>query len=251
MTNETAIKYIEKFWGDVKEKDINLVLIGAGEFGGEIGSIAKEIEIIYDSVPGVSFKFLGYIDDNPEKWDKKVNHRPVLGGLNWIENVDFPVYFACTIGDPLIRKIVAENAIKIGYIPHSVVAPDFIAREDVKIGKGAIILWKCGFSIGQYIGEHAHIHIGVMVGHKATFGDYSTLSPSTTVMGGVSVGEGCYVGGNTTILQFKDLGDWSIIGAGAVVTKNVPKYQMWVGVPAKKIKDYENLENRQKYKLTK
>ena len=79
------------------------------------------------------------------------------------------------------------------------------------------------------------------------------------------VGKGATIGANATIVCGHDIGEYAFIGAGAVVTKNVQPYSLWVGNPAKQmgwISEYghqlkfdaegiaECKENKEKYKLT-
>ncbi len=54
--------------------------------------------------------------------------------------------------------------------------------------------------------------------------------------GGVQIGNDVWIGANATILQNVKVGDGAVIGAGAVVTKDVPDYAIVVGIPAKVIK---------------
>jgi UDP-2-acetamido-3-amino-2,3-dideoxy-glucuronate N-acetyltransferase len=49
------------------------------------------------------------------------------------------------------------------------------------------------------------------------------------------IGKGASIGANATIVCGHDIGNYSFIGAGAVVTKNVPPYALFVGNPAKQI----------------
>ena len=49
------------------------------------------------------------------------------------------------------------------------------------------------------------------------------------------VGKGASIGANATIVCGHNIGDYAFIGAGAVVTKNVPAYSLWVGNPAKQM----------------
>jgi UDP-2-acetamido-3-amino-2,3-dideoxy-glucuronate N-acetyltransferase len=46
------------------------------------------------------------------------------------------------------------------------------------------------------------------------------------------VGKGASIGANATIVCGHNIGPYAFIGAGAVVTRDVPAYQLWVGVPA-------------------
>lgn len=53
---------------------------------------------------------------------------------------------------------------------------------------------------------------------------------------GVTIGKGCYVGSGAIIIGKADIGDYAVIGAGAVVTRDVPSRAFVAGVPAKIIK---------------
>jgi acetyltransferase-like isoleucine patch superfamily enzyme len=60
--------------------------------------------------------------------------------------------------------------------------------------------------------------------------------PQVAVSGGARLRKGVYMGTNSSILQYKTVGAFSIIGAGAVVTQDLPDYCTAVGVPARLIK---------------
>ena len=49
----------------------------------------------------------------------------------------------------------------------------------------------------------------------------------------ISVGNGCWIGANVTILDGVNIGNGCVIAAGSVVTKNVPDNVLYAGVPAK------------------
>jgi acetyltransferase-like isoleucine patch superfamily enzyme len=52
----------------------------------------------------------------------------------------------------------------------------------------------------------------------------------------IHIGEGVFIGGHCIILKGVKIGENSIIGAGSLVTGNVPANEIWAGVPAKKIR---------------
>lgn len=70
--------------------------------------------------------------------------------------------------------------------------------------------------------------------HDSQIGKYTTVAPNAVVLGRVKISELCYIGSNSTILPEKKIGMKSIIGAGAVVTKDVKEEAIVIGVPARK-----------------
>lgn len=53
----------------------------------------------------------------------------------------------------------------------------------------------------------------------------------------IEIGNGCFIGANTVICSSVKIGENSIVGAGSIVTKDIPANQIWAGNPAKYIKD--------------
>jgi acetyltransferase-like isoleucine patch superfamily enzyme len=53
---------------------------------------------------------------------------------------------------------------------------------------------------------------------------------------GVAIGDGCWIGADVVILPGVNIGDKSVVAAGAVVSKTVPPGEIWGGVPAKKLR---------------
>ena len=69
--------------------------------------------------------------------------------------------------------------------------------------------------------------------HDAVLEDFVTIAPRAVILGRVKVNECVYIGANSTILPDLEIGKNSIVGAGAVVTKNVPADTIAMGVPAR------------------
>ena len=58
--------------------------------------------------------------------------------------------------------------------------------------------------------------------------------------------KGCTIGANATIVCGNSIGEYALVGAGAVVTKNVPNKRYVVGVPAKVIGSIDEYGNMKK-----
>ena len=82
------------------------------------------------------------------------------------------------------------------------------------------------------IGEDTQIGPGVLI----TTTDHDYLGNLKTNFKPVVIGKRVWIGANVTILPGVEIGDLSVIGAGSVVTKDIPPRSVAVGVPARVIK---------------
>lgn len=93
------------------------------------------------------------------------------------------------------------------------------------------------------IGSNTAIAYGVTIitsanpdPHNLLFKKYGrTHSP-------VIIGNNCWICANVTILQGVSIGECCVVGAGAVVTEDIPPYSLAVGIPAKVVKTFKDLE---------
>jgi len=86
------------------------------------------------------------------------------------------------------------------------------------------------------IGSHCIINTGASVDHDCKVEDFVHISPHATLCGNVTVGEGTWIGAGTIIIPGVKIGKWCIIGAGSVVTKDIPNHVLAIGNPCKVIK---------------
>jgi acetyltransferase-like isoleucine patch superfamily enzyme len=116
----------------------------------------------------------------------------------------------------------------------------------VEIQKGAVIGKNCKISSHSFICEGVHIEDNVFVGHgvmftndlfpRATNPDGSPQTESDWHVVQTIVKKGASIGSNATILCGITIGERALIGAGSVVTKDVPPQTVVAGVPAKIMK---------------
>jgi len=116
----------------------------------------------------------------------------------------------------------------------------------VEIQKNAFIGKNCKISSHTFICEGVHIEDNVFVGHNVTFindkhpratnEDGSMQSDADWKVVETFIRRGASIGSSSTILCGVTVGENSIVGAGAVVTKDVPPNAVVAGVPAKVIR---------------
>lgn len=99
---------------------------------------------------------------------------------------------------------------------------------------------------------YRNVYFDSVAPHLITIGKGVTITQDTTIlthflapeqkgrmyrMGRVTIEEDAFIGCNVTICSAVTIGKGAIVGAGSVVTKSIPPYQVWAGNPARYIKD--------------
>ena len=108
------------------------------------------------------------------------------------------------------------------------------------------------------MGPHSFVNTRCYVEYNTDIGKYTLLGPSVSVVGGdhitdragtpmvfagrpeqphTNIGDDAWIGQSSVIMAGVTIGRGAIVGAGTVVTKDVPPYEIHVGVPNRKLKD--------------
>ena len=135
-----------------------------------------------------------------------------------------------------------ENGVKIWHFSH--IMPNCVIGENCNIGQNVVISPEVVLGKNVKIQNNVSIYTGVTCGDDVFLGPSCVFTNVTNPRSGVNrrgqydkthVGNGASIGANATIVCGHDIGNFAFIGAGAVVTKNVPDYALLVGNPAKQI----------------
>lgn len=144
--------------------------------------------------------------------------------------------FVIAIGDNDIRLKIKEdnNLHDEDFI--SILDATSIIAPDVKIGIGTVVMPGVVINPGTTIGKHSIINTRAVVEHDNTIGDFVHISPNATLSGTVTVKDSTHIGSGTTVIPNTTIHHNSVIGAGSVVTHDIQRNSVVVGVPAKIIK---------------
>jgi tetrahydrodipicolinate N-acetyltransferase len=127
------------------------------------------------------------------------------------------------------------------------IEPGAIIRDQVEIGKNAVIMMGASINIGSVVGEGTMIDMNVVLGGRATVGKNCHIGAGTVLAGVVEppsakpviVEDEVVVGANAVILEGVTVGKGAVVAAGAVVTSDVPENAVVAGTPARVIKQMD------------
>lgn len=209
----------------------DIVIIGAGNFGKEVAHLIEEI-----NEDKKTWNLLGYIDETIEKQNKIINNNVVLGDFNFLGKSALDnLWVVCAIGNPKDKYNLIKKASIYSLNFANLIHPGVKINKYTEIGSGCIICSNSFISVNTKIGNHVSINPGCGIGHDTVIEDYTSLYWNVTLAGNVYVHEGCEIGSKAVVIQKRTIGKWSIIGAGAVVIKDIPANCTAIGVPAKPI----------------
>lgn len=131
---------------------------------------------------------------------------------------------------------------KIWHFSH--IMPNCTLGENCNIGQNVVISPEVVLGRNVKVQNNVSIYTGVTCDDDVFLGPSmvftNVINPRSAInrkneYAKTHVGKGASIGANATIVCGHDIGEYAFIGAGAVVTKNVPPYSLWVGNPAKQM----------------
>ncbi|RDI47723.1 acetyltransferase [Falsibacillus pallidus] len=207
------------------------VLIGAGGHS----------KVVKDILIAGGHRVLGFLDDN--RSETSFCGLPVLGKIKDLPTLidsEDSLSFIITIGDNKKRKHMADELNQYPIRFGTAVHPQSFIGDNVHIGEGSVIMPFAVINADTFIGSHCIINSHAVVEHDCIVDSFVHLSPQSTLTGSVKAGEGVHFGASSCIIPGKQVGCWSIIGAGSTVIRDIPAFSTAVGSPAKIIKALED-----------
>ncbi|WP_369190943.1 acetyltransferase [Streptomyces sp. R08] len=207
-----------------------LVIVGAGGFARETAQAAADAG---------EFKVLGHLDDNPALHGTEVDGVPVLGGCDLIGELPEARVVIC-VGNPrdyaararLVRRL-ALPADRYATVVH----PTASVSRTSQVGPGTVLLAHCTLTAAVHVGAHVAVMPQVVLTHDDVVEDFATLASGVRLGGGARLECGAYAGSGALVREGTTVGAWSLIGMGSAVLGDVPPGEVWVGSPARRLRE--------------
>lgn len=196
-----------------------LVIIGASGHGKVVADIAQK----------TGYEHIVFLDDNETV--KDCGGYTVAGKCSSFADYDCDIFVA--IGNPDVREKFLKDLEKCGKNIPVLVHPGAIVAENVKIGKGTVIVAGAVVNPCAVIGNGCIINTCASVDHDCIVADCVHISIGAHVAGTVSIGERTWIGAGATVSNNVSICKDTMIGAGAVVVKDICEKGTYVGVPAR------------------
>jgi UDP-2-acetamido-3-amino-2,3-dideoxy-glucuronate N-acetyltransferase len=129
---------------------------------------------------------------------------------------------------------------KIWHFSH--IMPNCIIGENCNVGQNVVVSPEVVLGKNVKVQNNVSIYTGVTCDDDVFLGPSmvftNIINPRSAIIRkgqyvNTYVGKGATIGANATIVCGNNIGKYAFIGAGAVVTKDVPDYSLWIGNPAR------------------
>ena len=218
---------------DIESTDARppLVIFGAGGLGREVLLLVQQLNDVQPT-----WQVRGFYDDYAPA-TPTVAGLPYLGTSADLNTTPEPLAVAVAVGSPAGRAAVVARLTSAQLRFPRLVHPNVALhpRQRIALGTGCIIQQSCVLTCDITLGRFVLLNLGCTVGHDAGLADFCSLMPHANVSGAARLAAGVYVGTNATVIQGVQVGENTILGAGAVAVRDLPANVTAVGVPARVI----------------
>ena len=210
-----------------------VVIYGAGQLGAMVACILSSRNDV---------QVVGFIDDDPHQVGQQYDHLKVVGDASLLPQLHQQGITAAivAIGNNRIRGRIATHLTATGFELINAIHPTANISKKARIGKGSIIGAGTIICSNSVIGNNLYIGPGAVISHDTSVGDNVLLSVGCVVAARVDIASGAFIGAGARLVPAEwgrenrlRIGENAVVGAGAVVLKDVPPNAVVVGVPAR------------------
>jgi sugar O-acyltransferase (sialic acid O-acetyltransferase NeuD family) len=117
----------------------------------------------------------------------------------------------------------------------TVIHPTAVVASSARIGAGVYIGAFSSVQPRCVVGDFATLRAGAALGHDADVAQHAYVGPNAVLCGRTALHRGAHLGPGAVVLDNRRVGEFSVVGIGAAVTKDVPPFTVVMGNPAKRV----------------
>jgi len=209
----------------------DVYIVGAGTYGEAMCELAEVL----------GYKVKGFYDEDERKIGEFVMGVEVIGKFSEIVDLEIQnKQFIVAIGSNSVRYDIMMEINQLGGKTPTLIHPSAIISPSADIGNGVYIQANAYIWTKVKIDDFCIISPSVVIAHHSSVGKACLISTLSGVGASIKIENKVFVGmGSTIVTGLSLIGENTIIGAGAVVLKNVDENSVYAGVPARKIKHFK------------
>lgn len=206
-------------------------------FGAGYPIILQLIHDINRSARKKKFEIAGFCSDDERQWGTDYFGYPILGALENLDlkNVDFIIN---NVGSSTrARKSIDARIYQLkDHIP-SLIHPTVESMYSKISPEGCVLSKDVFIGAGSEIGDSCCLRNTVFVGNENIIGNHVFISDQSVLLGYVKLEDLVYIGAHVTVLPRLVIKEGCLLGAGAVVTKDTEAKKVYIGNPARFLKE--------------
>ena len=182
---------------------------------------------------------IGFIDAAPALSGTKVSGLPVFGRANLLPKLrqqNKVRHAIVAIGDNRVRPRYAATLREHGFELVNAIHPRATVSPTASLGKNVVIAANAVVCTEARVADSVILNTACVVDHECDIGEGAHVCPGAHLGGRARVGAGAWIGLGANVIQCLSVGQYSVVGAGAAVIRDVPEFATVVGVPARVIK---------------
>lgn len=219
-------------WRNEMSGHEKIVIIGGGQHAGVV---------LYNIREQNKYDAIGFFDADDNKLGMEAHGLRVLENYAKSSLTDLIAKYETNkffigFGNMKYRRTVFEKFVESGWEPVNIFHPDAVISPDAKIGKGVLIEAGCLITPNPIIGNNVVINTGSQVNHDNVVEDHAYIASGVVLSGGVTIRENTLIDDGVVVTLGTQVGTECIVGAGSVVTKDIPNKVVAYGVPARVVR---------------
>lgn len=191
-------------------------------------------EVVAETAELCGYSIAGFIDGvHPERQGMWFHGARIISEEEFLRsNPDRTVPLIPGFGDCRGRWNIGERLRRNGIHFLSIIHPSAVISPSARIGTGCFIGACSVVDAGCEVGDFSIINHHACLCHGSRIGRAVHICPASAVAGNAFIGDRCWIGLGSRVIEKISIADDVLVGAGAVVIRNLPSGVLACGVPA-------------------